>query len=345
MADVSRRRFVSIAAIAGGLCLLPQRPGAALTPVRWQGIAMGADASITLYHPDPPLAQRVIAAARAEIERVEAVFSLFRRDSALVRLNRDGRLDRAPPEFHALLAEARAMSVLSDGAFDVTVQPLWSLYETHFSRAGADPSGPAEAAIRAAAAKVGWADLASGAEAVWFRRPGMAATFNGIAQGFVTDRVAALMRAEGFADVLLNLGEWRAWGGHPDGRPWRVGVADPLAPAALLDTIALRRGAVASSGGYGTMFEPSGRFHHLFDPTRGRPSPCWAGVSVIAPTATLADALSTTLAVVPADAGAAIFARSGATQALLVGPDGRRLTFGPRSNSGAEEPVLASPLS
>jgi len=59
--------------------------------------------------------------------------------------------------------------------------------------------------------------------------------------------------------------------------------------------------AVASSGGYGTVFEPSGRFHHLFVPATGIYAHFWASVSMIAATATIADALSTAIAVAPRD--------------------------------------------
>ncbi len=327
MAKLSRRRFIAVTGIAAGLALSSRWSRAAASPLRWRGTAMGAEASITLYHPDPAAARAVIEAAEAEIARVEAVFSLFRRDSALVRLNRDGRLDRAPPLFLDLLAQARAMAEVSDGAFDVTVQPLWALYSRHFARMDADPAGPPADAMARAAAAVGWRDLIGEGDAVWFRRPGMAATFNGIAQGYVTDRVAELMRQAGIIDVLLDLGEFRAMGSHPDGRAWTVGVADPRAPDRLLETLELRQGAVASSGGYGTVFDPAGHFHHLFDPASGRPSPSWAGVTVAAATATRADGLSTALAVAPPDKAEAIFAAGEGRSAMLVAADGtvRRL--------------------
>ena len=323
----TRRRFIAIAGIFAGVALAPGRPKAGAVPVQWRGSAMGAEAAITLYHPDPAAAEAVIGRAVLEIERVEAVFSLFRRDAALVRLNRDGRLDTAPAMLHELLAHGRAMARASDGAFDVTVQPLWALYATHFGRDGADPAGPDPSAIDRARSLVGWRDLRSDGQAVWFAHPGMAATFNGIAQGYVTDRVADLMRHAGFGDVLLNLGEFRAQGGHPDGRPWTVGVADPLAPDRLLETLELRDGAVASSGGYGTVFDPAGRFHHLFDPASGLPSPSWAGVTVTAATATLADGLSTALAVAAPECAEAILNRGGGDGAVLVAADGavRRL--------------------
>ena len=80
--------------------------------------------------------------------------------------------------------------------------------------------------------------------------------------------------------------------------------------------------AVATSGGYGTVFEPSGRFHHLFVPATGNCAHSWASVSVTAATATIADALSTAIAVAPRDHAGALLRAGGGIAALLIDQDG-----------------------
>ena len=144
---------------------------------------------------------------------------------------------------------------------------------------------------------------------VRFARPGMAVTLNGIAQGYITDRVAALLQDAGMADVLLDIGEVRALGRHPAGRPWRVGLRHAAEPETIVRTLALADRAVATSAGIASPFEPSGRHHHLFDPATGRPAQAAGQVSVIAPRTTTADALSTALAVVPPARAATLAAR------------------------------------
>ena len=325
-AEISRRRFIRIAASAVGVAALSGPSTARMRPYGWTGTAMGADAGITLYHHDPAQVQPALAAAVREIQLVESWFSLFRRDSLLVQLNQTGRVDQAPAAFRALVQQAGHYAALSNGAFDVTVQPLWDLYARHFAQAGADGNGPSAAAIRAAAARVGWQDLRVQGEDVVFARPGMAATFNGIAQGYVTDRVADLLRQRGFDNVLLDLGEFRAMGAHDDGRPWRVGIADPLAPDQILRNVALT-GAMATSGGYGTCFDRDGRFHHLFDPATGRCWSRWAGVTVMAATATAADALTKAVALAEPAQAQDILRAGGGTAALLVAPDGKVKTL------------------
>ena len=193
---------------------------------RWSGIALGAAAQIVLHDPDGARARRLIARSVAEIDRLEDVFSLYRPESAICRLNRDGRLAAPPLELVALLAEARSYSERTEGAFDVTVQPLWRLYAAHFSRPGADPRGPAEADLARAHALVDYRAVEIEPSEVRFARPGMAITLNGIAQGYITDRVAALLEGAGMGDVLLDVGELP--GARPSSR-WAP-LADRPAP-------------------------------------------------------------------------------------------------------------------
>jgi thiamine biosynthesis lipoprotein len=304
---IARRRAIGIFAAVAGLPLLARADAAsrsASRPIvhRWSGTALGARASIILHHPDAEQARALIAEAAAEIERLERIFSLYRRDSALSTLNRSGRLDAPPLDLIHLLSEARGYSEVTGGAFDVTVQPLWDLYATHFRRPGADPDGPPDRAVEQARALVDYRHLDIESAAVTLARPGAAVTCNGIAQGYITDRVAALFRDAGLEHVLLDLGEVRALGPRDDGRGWRVGIRDPLSGSRLLEAVDLTGGAIASSAGSGTTFEPSGRCHHLFDPRTGRSANRYAGVTVMAPSATAADALSTGLACMSNDA-------------------------------------------
>ena len=306
----TRRRFIAIAAAAACLPLaaVGARAGTAHLH-RWSGIALGAGAEIVLHDPDATRARRLIAACVAEIDRLEDVFSLYRPESAISRLNRAGRLAAPPLELVDLLAQARFYAERTEGAFDVTVQSLWRLYAAHFAQPGADPQGPASADLARAQALVGYRAIEIDAATIRFARPSMAITLNGIAQGYITDRVAALLQEGGMSDVLLDIGETRALGHHPEGRPWRVGIRRAAEPETIARTIALAGSAVATSAGIASPFDASGRHHHLFDPASGRPAVSTGQVSVIAPRATMADALSTALAVSPPARAAAYAAR------------------------------------
>jgi thiamine biosynthesis lipoprotein len=279
----------------------------------WRGAALGAGARILLRHTDPAVARTVLGAVVAEIGRLEDEFSLFRPWSALSRLNRDGRLERPSLDMRRLLAEAQRLGDLTGGAFDVTVQPLWLLHARH-----AD-GPPPPAALDAARRLVDYRGLEIGAAAVRLARPGMAVTLNGIAQGYVTDRVTELLRDAGLADVLVEAGELRGAGAGPDGRPWRVGLEHPAAPGARL-AVRLVDAAVATSAGRGGPFTADARRHHIIDPRSGGCPPPDRAASVVAQGATLADALATGLIVLPRDEAAALLRRAGAAGAILSEP-------------------------
>lgn len=300
LATISRRRFLAITA-AAGLALAPELgraadPSAAIT---WRGILMGAEASLRLHHYDAEAARRLITACVTEVRRLEQIFSLYREDSAVSQLNRDGLLVAPPNDLVDLLQVAQECHARTGGAFDPTVQALWTMYRSHFSTPGADPAGPPPAAVRQAVAKVGLDDVLFDRNRITFRRKGMQLTFNGIAQGYATDRVVDILRAGGIQTCLVDMGEPRAVGTEASGRPWRIGVVDPARSDRIGATFDVVDRAVATSGGYGFQFDEAGRFNHLLDPRTGRSPDLHQSVTVILASATQADALSTAFSLLP----------------------------------------------
>ena len=268
----TRRRFLTILA---GAAVLPTLANAAAS---WHGIALGANAQIIL---DRPKADALMASAVEEISRLEALFSLHQ-DSQLTRLNAAGNLADPAPEMLELLSICSAINARTGGAFDPTIQPLWALYAERYS---AD-SAPTAAEI--ATTNTGWQHLRFSPVEVRFAKSDMALTMNGIAQGFIADKIAALFRAEGVENVLVNAGEIMALGTAPDGNPWPVTIADTGGQIAPLSNAAM-----ATSAPLGTVFDTAGRIGHILDPRTGRPGGQWAQVSVTATSAALADGLST----------------------------------------------------
>lgn len=329
---LGRRRFIRILAAAPGMALIPTAwangPDVAATDPDehlhvWRGAALGADAMIQLHHPDAAAAKRLIELSLAEVARLERVFSLYDEQSSLCVLNRSGSLNDPPLELVELLGQSEQFSRMTAGAFDATVQPLWDLYATHFANPHADPAGPARTAIAATLKRVGHEAVIVDADRIHYTRVGMAMTLNGIAQGYITDRVVDLLRQDGIDRSLVDMGEIRALGGRPLGGPWIVGLEDPAAPGRVAQRIALDNRAVSTSGGYGTLLDPAGRFNHIFDPATGGTSWRYRSVSVVAETAATADALSTAFSLMPIEAATPIVRQLG-LQAYFVMPDGRR---------------------
>lgn len=282
-------------------CAAPQAAMALTLGTRlhhWQGFALGAEVSLQLYHPDAKAAQRIIEKSVRIIHNMETLFSLHQERSVVSTLNRQGVVHNPPAEFVDLLQTAQGISQMTSGAFDITVQPLWQFYQARFS--GADQGkGPLEEKLQAIRGHIGYQKMSISRQEVSFDQPGMAATLNGIAQGYVTDRVSDYLKSEGLTAVLVDIGEYMALGPQADQTPWRIGLADPLNFGGIAHILNLRQGAVATSAGRGDSFDRNGEFHHLFDPRTGKSAHRYSSVTVTAPEATLADALSTAFYAMP----------------------------------------------
>ena len=297
---VTRRRAIAIFAAAAGLPLI--RPARAAThAVTWKGQALGAPATLILHHEDRDKAQLLINRVVTEVSRLEEVFSLYRSTSAISELNRVGGLAAPSGDLVALLEACHHHWHESSGVFDPTIQPLWALYRDHFSAPGADPDGPPPEQIAQAVARVGFDAVRFNRDGIVFKRPGMALTLNGIAQGYVTDRVVSILRDAGITSSMVDMGEGRAIGGQADGTPWRVGLADlqdAERPDSVLDLIDR---AVATSSPAGFHFDTARRFGHILDPRNGGASAAYRRLTVVAPDATTADALSTVFTLLDPD--------------------------------------------
>jgi thiamine biosynthesis lipoprotein len=326
---LSRRRVITILGAVAGLPFLPSgdQPKNTTRLHRWQGSALGSPSRILLHHPDRRAAEQAVAQCVAEIERLEKEFSLYRGHSEIARLNRDGRLDAPSHDLLALLSECQRFSELSGGAFDVTVQPLWDVYAAHFFRSPSpSPHGPDPRAIGRALALVDWQGVDLTSRHIALARPGMGLTLNGIAQGYLTDRIADVLRGNGCDRVLADMGrsETLLVGHRPDGGAWRIGLADPTAPDRVAVTLDLADQCISTSGGYGTKFEATGRHHHLFDPTTGISAGHYIAVSVVAVSTMVADALSTALYVTPPERSRRLLAAFPDVVVLATLPDGSR---------------------
>ena len=327
MHSLSRRRFLKIIAATSVSGLAMLRADSALgSPLqRWDGEALGADASISLAGLEPRVAEDLLSACRDEIVRLEEVFSLYSENSALSRLNARGFLADPPVELTELLDTCRRIFTLSDGGFDPTIQPLWRLYAETYGDPRS-PRAPESAEIAARLGLVGFGAVSWDPRRVTFGRSGMAMTLNGIAQGAITDRITTQLREGGATHALVNVGEYSGLGHHPEGRPWQVGIQDPRTADRVVDLIDLVDQCVATSGAYGGRFGDSG-LNHIIDPRTGRSPERYLSVSVRHKSATLADGLSTAFSFLSESEIAAVSSRVGGVTAILIRADGTMAKF------------------
>ncbi len=284
-AVLSRRRILIITAAAAALPLTGGGAGADYT--EWMGTALGADARLIVCGNDKAAAQAAIADCLAEVERLEKIFSLYRKNSEIRRLNAQGRLVAPSHDMRLLFSLSRKISELTEGLFDPTVQPLWEFYADWFT-ANPGEGGPPGEAIMQVLERVGYQRVTIGPDLIQLPPEG-GLTLNGIAQGYITDRIAGLLRDRGWKNVLVNMGELRALGEKLDGQPWKVALREPGFD------IPLTNKALATSAGEAFTFGANGQVSHLFDPRTGRSPSQFRSLTVCHSSAAVADALSTGL--------------------------------------------------
>lgn len=264
-------------------------------------LRLSAAASVDL----PAAAQ----AAERELRRLEARYSRFRPDAWLAQVNAhsgSNRRWRVDEESAALLDLGATLHRLSNGAFDLTAGALQRVWDF-----GAGRPPPADA-LRAALRCVGWSRVHWDGRELALPEPCLSLDFGGLVKEYAADRAAQLLRSLGVAGGYVNLaGDLALIGPQADGSAWPLAIQHPREPAAVLATLGMAQGALATSGDYerGFVFEGR-RYHHLLDARSGWPVQHWASVSVAAPSCASAGALAT-LAMLQQQAGLALLQDSG----------------------------------
>jgi len=325
------KRVTQIASLACGaalifLCMQMRSKGPVVID-SGSRVIMGTFANVIAVAAKAKTAQEGIEAAFREQRRIETLMNYHRTDSELSRMNREAfgkpiKVDRATFE---VIQSAMHFSKLSDGAFDVTVGPLVDLWH---SAADAN-STPTEEELASAQAKVGWEKVVLDANeaTVKFAVEGMKIDLGGIAKGYAVDKSVEAMKKCGVLGGVVDIGgNIRCFGKPPAGKKtWLIGVQDPNAvtedfnrgkPLMVLE---MTNEAVATSGHYRRFVTVQGRRQsHIIDPHTGSGSDKLVSVTIIAPDAMTADALSTAVSVMGAEKGFRLVEGLESTEAILV---------------------------
>ena len=328
-AGLQRRQLLWAAIGMGSALIAPEsrayreQPlgGAANTPAHWRSrplLGFGTSLSLTVGADTAAKAELALDLAVADIRHIEQQMSLFRANSAVCQLNASGLLRNPDPMLVRVLRLAQTVSQQSQGAFDITVQPLWLLY----AQAQREDRLPWAAALLAARDKVDWQQVEVRDDRVRLKRPGMAITLNGIAQGFAADVIKARWQTMGIEHALINTGEWSALGRAQDGKAWQLGIANPRDADGIIRRIAASGRSVATSADSQTFFTADFQHHHIFDPHTGDSPADVSSVTVVADSCALADAL-TKVMFVAGKAKALDLAKTWGVEVLLVDKAGR----------------------
>jgi thiamine biosynthesis lipoprotein len=257
--------------------------------IRFQ--AMGGDGEFMIAAVDETQARRLAQAAIDEVRRIEHKYSRYREDSIVSRLNAaaGGPAVECDEETLQLLDYADTLYGASGGRFDITSGVLRRAWDFRVPRV------PSSDELAPLLALVGWPEVERRGARVRLPRAGMQIDFGGFGKEYAADRAGALLSGRGLRHGYVNLaGDLRVVGPRPDGSAWAIGIQHPRQPGALVASLPMYAGGLATSGDYERGFDLDGRrWCHILDARSGMPVSAWQSVSVRAPLAVAAGTLST----------------------------------------------------
>jgi thiamine biosynthesis lipoprotein len=266
-----------------------------------------------------------LVAVCREVARLEGLFSRFLPDSDISRVNRSAgtKSEKVSLETYAVLSEAIKFSRCFPGCFDVTVEPLVTLWHT----ARESLAQPDESSIQQVLPLVNYRDLILDPREITagLGKAGQSVDLGGIGKGFAGDRLWEVFKRFGVSSAYSNLGgNVVTLGAKPDGSPWQVGIQHPRGENGLIGSVSVVNQTVVTSGDYQRYFtdRQGKRHHHILDPTTGYPSESGLiSVSIVADRSVAADPLSTIVFVAGMDKGLKFLKSFPQTEAILVGAD------------------------
>ena len=300
--NLSRRRFSRMMALGGvglttpGVSAWYDR-GAALVHVRRHSFLMGSVATFDVVAPTERDGFEAINRAVRVFHKVESLLSMYREDSEIAVLERHAGRDLVPisEDTEIVLQFALEMSRQTEGRFDVTIEPLmrrWGFRE--------DPDipvpRPTEAELRAIQDSIGFKHLHLESGFAALARPGMALDLGGIAGGYALDQAIEVLRSSEIAAALINFsGDVHSFGSMATGVPWKVHLLNPVTGRPKSEPINLEGQALSTSGAYeNRRHDAAGAsWGHLLLPSASQPLEPFGSVTVLHPSAMMADAWST----------------------------------------------------
>jgi thiamine biosynthesis lipoprotein len=292
-----------------------------VSPVQRQRFCMGTMINIIVYHGSVAAAERAVDDAMAEIVRLDGVMSNYAQQSDLSRLNREGRRGFVAVEasLYEVVEQSIVFSRRSGGKFDVTIAPLLRIWKDAFA-AGRTPSAREIADARSC---VGYQFLETRPpNQIRFHSDCLELDLGGIGKGYAVDRAIGVLRSAGIHDAVVNAGgsTIRAIGAPPGLGGWPVDLGARVSGSR---TLLLRDGAISTSQQRlrRLPFGPA-EFGEIIDPQQQAPIHSERIVSVMMTSGTSADALSTTLLMLPVQEGKKLLARFTPVSALWISPAG-----------------------
>ena len=281
---------------------------------------MGTRVQVEIAHTDEARARAIIEQVMAEMHRVDHAFSPYKDTSEISKVNREAGLGwvSISDEMLDLLTKSRQISVLTEGAFDITYASIGRYYDYREGQA------PDDETVAKAIQAIDYQHIELQGNRVRFKHPAVYIDLGGIAKGHAVDRGYAILLANGITEGSVAAGGDSRILGDRLGKPWNVGVQHPRDPDKMAVLLPLIDTAVSTSGDYERYFERDGvRYHHILDPNTGRSAEGSWSVTILGPETTFTDGLSTSVFVLGPEKGMALVNRLPGIDAIIIDPEGK----------------------
>jgi thiamine biosynthesis lipoprotein len=286
---------------------------------------LGSPFEMTVVAKDTVQGNYYIDLAVAEVKRVEYLISDWIPTSQISQVNKNAGIKpvKVDKEVFDLVSRAIKVSQITSGAFDISYASMDKIWKFD----GSMKAMPTEEAIKKSVSKIGYKNiiLDPKEQTIFLKVEGMKLGLGGIGQGYIADKVKELLFSKGCISGIVNVsGDINAWGKQPDGKPWTVGIVNPLNKNKIFATFPLENSAVETSGSYEKFVVFNGiRYAHIIDPRTGYPAQGVVSVSVFAKQTEIADALATGIFVLGVEVGLDLVNQLKGIQCIIVDDKGK----------------------
>lgn len=280
---------------------------------------------ITVVAKDTIEGNKLIDAAIAETARIENLVSDWKPETQISQVNKNAGIEpvKVDDEIFELVQRAIKVSKLTDGAFDISYASMDKIWKFD----GSMKEMPTPEAIKKSVEKIGYQKiiLDEKEKTIFLKDKGMKLGLGGIAQGFVADKIKILLVSMGCSSGIANVsGDICAWGKQPDGKPWTVGIVNPMNTNKIFATFPIENSAVETSGTYERYVVFNGiRYSHIINPKTGYPAQGIVSVTTFAKQTEMADVLAKGVFLFGIDAGLNFVNQLKGVQCIIVDDKGK----------------------
>jgi len=261
----------------------------------------------------------------AEVKRIENLISDWIPTTQISQVNKNAGIQpvKVDKEVFDLVGRAIKVSQITAGAFDISYASMDRIWKFD----GSMKTMPTEEAIKKSVAKIGYKNiiLDPKEQTIFLKMQGMKLGLGGIGQGYIADKVKDVLKSKGCASGIVNVsGDINAWGTQIDGKPWTVGIVNPMNKNKVFATFPLENSAVETSGSYEKYVVFNGiRYSHIIDPRTGYPVQGVVSASVFAKQTEIADALATGIFVLGVEVGLDLINQLKGVECIIVDDKGK----------------------